>query len=161
MIITEAFFIFTLLIIIGGCFSHSANQGELNSISFRYYLGKSTSFEFQEISEKVLSKHGYKIDDYDNGATYLSIDSHWKNRLNTSLELDSQDHNCKTQILLTATIDPGATSKFTGDLFSCYMDVISLCFNGELWAEFYNSPALKVAMDKIANDIKDEYQLTM
>jgi len=70
-------------------------------------------------------------------------------------------HKSKTQLLLTATIDRGATSKFTADLFSCYMDVRNLCFNGQNWVDFYRSPEFKADMDLIANDIKDEILLTM
>jgi len=157
-LLAGAFFIF---ILIPSCFSGSVASGELNKNAYRYYLGKVTSFGFQEIAQRILLKHGYVIDQYDNRATYLAIDTHWKIRPLTTTEVKNKFHESKTQLLLTATIDRGATSKFTADLFSCYMDVRNLCFNGQNWVDFYRSPEFKADMDLIANDIKDEILLTM
>ena len=77
------------------------------------------------------------------------------------IELVNGFTEAKTQIIITANLERSATSKFTADLFSCNLEIKNLVNNGQDWVEFYNSPELKSSMDKIANDIKDEFLLTM
>ena len=160
-LIVGAFFIYLSIIGLIGCYTQPGTPGELNRISYRHHLGKATSFGFQEVTRQIFSKYGYAVDRFDKRSAYLTIESNWKLRQPTASELINGFSEAKTQIIITANLERSATSKFTADLFSCNMGIKNLVNNNQDWVEFYNSPELKSSMDKIANDIKDEFLLTM
>ena len=160
-LIVGAFFIYLSIIGLIGCYTQPGTPGELNRISYRHHLGKATSFGFQEVTRQIFSKYGYAVDRFDKRSAYLTIESNWKLRQPTPSELINGFSEAKTQIIITANLERSATSKFTADLFSCNMGIKNLVNNNQDWVEFYNSPELKSSMDKIANDIKDEFLLTM
>ena len=160
-LIVGVFFIYLSIIELIGCYTQPGTPEELNKISYRHHLGKATSFGFQEVTRQIFSKYGYAVDRFDNRSVYLTVESNWKLRQPTTNELINGFTEAKTQIIITANLERSATSKFTADLFSCNMKIKNLVNNGQDWIEFYNSPELKSSMAKIANDIKDEFLLTM
>jgi hypothetical protein len=51
--------------------------------------------------------------------------------------------------------------EYDANLFSCYLDIINRCYDGEKWIEYNDGPELQLSLDSITKEINNELLLNM
>jgi len=151
----------SFLLIFIGCYTSFENKANDESNSLRYHLGTTTSAYFQKSVQEIVVMYGYSVKEYTNYGNYQIADTYWKNRDPYPTESDKGFLEAKTKLLFTASNDRLDSFEYDAHFFSCYLDIINNCFDGEKWIEYNDGSELQVALDSIAEEIKNEFLMTM
>ena len=151
----------SFLLIFIGCYTSFENKANDESNSLRYHLGTTTSAYFQKSVQEIVVMYGYSVKEYTNYGNYQIADTYWKNRDPYPTESDKGFLEAKTKLLFTASNDRLDSFEYDAHFFSCYLDIINNCFDGEKWIEYNDGSELQVALDSIAEEIKNEFLMPM
>jgi len=151
----------SFLLLFIGCYTSFENKANDESNSLRYHLGTTTSAYFQKSVQEIVVMYGYSVKEYTNYGNYQIADTYWKNRDPYPTESDKGFLEAKTKLLFTASNDRLDSFEYDAHFFSCYLDIINNCFDGEKWIEYNDGSELQVALDSIAEEIKNEFLMTM
>ena len=154
-------FLLLLLLLFIGCYTSFENKLNDENNALRYHLGTTTSAYFQNSVQEIVVMYGYSVKEYTNYGNYQIADTYWKNRDPYPTESDKGFLEAKTKLLFTASNDRVDSFEYDAHLFSCYLDIINSCFDGKKWIKYNNGPELQVALDSIAEEIKNEFLMTM
>jgi hypothetical protein len=105
--------------------------------------------------------YGYSVKEYTNYGNYQIADTYWKNRDPYPSESDKGFLEAKTKLLFTASNDRVDSFEYDANLFSCYLDIINRCYDGEKWIEYNDGPELQLSLDSITKEINNEFLLNM
>jgi hypothetical protein len=144
-----------------GCYTSFENNSNDESNSLRYHLGTTTSAYFQKSVQEIVALYGYSIKEYDNFGNYQIADTYWKNRDPYPTESDNGFLEAKTKLFFTASNDRVDTFEYDANLFSCYLDIVNKCFDGNKWIKYNDGPELQLSLDSISKEIKNEFILDM
>ena len=151
----------SFLLLFISCYTNFNNMPNNESNSLRYHLGTTTSAYFQNSVQEIVVLYGYSVKEYTSYGNYQIADTYWKNRDPYPTESDKGFLEAKTKLLFTASNDRVDSFEYDAHLFSCYLDIINSCFDGKKWIKYNNGPELQVALDSIAEEIKNEFLMTM
>ena len=151
----------SFLLLFIGCYTSFENNSNDESNSLRYHLGTTTSAYFQNSVQEIVVLYGYSVKEYTSYGNYQIADTYWKNRDPYPTESDKGFLEAKTKLLFTASNDRLDSFEYDAHFFSCYLDIINNCFDGEKWIEYNDGSELQVALDSIAEEIKNEFLMTM
>ena len=152
---------FSFLFLFIGCYISFENKPNNESNSLRYHLGTATSAQFQKSVQEVIVLYGYSVKEYSNYGNYQIADTYWKNRDLYPTESDKGILEAKTKLLFTASNDRVDSFEYDANLFSCYLDIINRCYDGEKWIEYNDGPELQLSLDSIVEEIKNEFIFNM
>ena len=144
-----------------GCYTNFNNTPNHGSNSLRYHLGTTTSAYFQKSVQEIVVMYGYSVKEYTNYGNYQIADTYWKNRDPYPTESDKGYLEAKTKLLFTASNDRVDSFEYDANLFSCYLDIINRCYDGEKWIEYNDGPELQLSLDSITKEINNELLLNM
>ena len=116
-----------------GCYTNFNNKSNDDSNSLRYHLGTTTSAYFQNSVQEIVILYGYSVKEYTSYGNYQIADTYWKNRDPYPTESEKGFLEVKTKLLFTASNDRLDSFKYDANLFSCYLDIINKCFDGDRW----------------------------
>ena len=150
---------FCFLLLFAGCYTQFGEKNSYESRPLKYHLGTTTSAIFQNSADKVSRQYGYSINDFTNYGNYQIADTHWKNRDPYPTESDKGFLEVKTKLLFTASNDRLGSFQYDANLFTCYLDIINSCFDGEKWIKYNNVPELQLLSDSISNAIQDDFSI--
>ena len=151
----------SFLLLFIGCYTSFENNSYYESNSLRYHLGTTTSAYFQNSVQEIVALYGYSIKEYDNFGNYQIADTYWKNRNPYPSESDKGFLEAKTKLLFTASNDRVDSFEYDANLFSCYLDIVNKCFDGNKWIEYNDGPELQLSLDSIVGEIKNEFIMSM
>jgi len=151
----------SFLLFFTGCCTNFKNQPNPESNSLRYHLGTTTSAYFQKSVQEIVVMYGYSVKEYTNYGNYQIADTYWKNRDPYPTESDKGFLEANTKLLFTASNDRVDSFEYDANLFSCYLDIINRCYNGEKWIEYNDGPELQLSLDSIVEEIKNELIMNM
>ena len=151
----------SFLLLFIGCYTSFENNSYYESNSLRYHLGTTTSAYFQNSVQEIVALYGYSIKEYDNFGNYQIADTYWKNRNPYLSESDKGFLEAKTKLLFTASNDRVDSFEYDANLFSCYLDIVNKCFDGNKWIEYNDGPELQLSLDSIVEEIKNEFIFNM
>ena len=151
----------SFLLLFIGCYTSFENNSNDESNSLRYHLGTTTSAYFQNSVQDIVVLYGYSIKEYTSYGNYQIADTYWKIRDPYPTESDKGFLEAKTKLLFTATNDRLDSFEYDANLFTCYLDIINSCFDGKKWIEYNDGPELQLSLDRIAEEIKNEFLMTM
>jgi hypothetical protein len=151
----------SFLLLFIGCYTSFENNSYYESNSLRYHLGTTTSAYFQNSVQEIVALYGYSIKEYDNFGNYQIADTYWKNRNPYPSESDKGFLEAKTKLLFTASNDRVDSFEYDANLFSCYLDIVNKCFDGNKWIEYNDGPELQLSLDSIVEEIKNEFIFNM
>ena len=151
----------SFLLLFIGCYTSVENLPNDDSNSLRYHLGTTTSAYFQNSVQEIVALYGYSIKEYANYGNYQIADTYWKNRDPYPTESDKGFLEAKTKLLFTASNDRVDSFEYDANLFSCYLDIVNRCFDGDKWIEYNDGPELQLSLDSITEEIKNEFLLNM
>ncbi len=149
----------SFLLLFIGCYTSFENNSNDETNALRYHLGTTTSGYFQKSVQEIIALYGYSINEYANYGNYQIADTYWKNRDPYPTESDNGFLEAKTKLLFTASNDRVDTFEYDANLFSCYLDIINSCFDGEKWIKYNNVPELQVLSDSISKAIQDDFSI--
>ena len=149
----------SFLLLFIGCYTSFENNSNDETNALRYHLGTTTSGYFQKSVQEIVALYGYSINEYANYGNYQIADTYWKNRDPYPTESDNGFLEAKTKLLFTASNDRVDTFEYDANLFSCYLDIINSCFDGEKWIKYNNVPELQVLSDSISKAIQDDFSI--
>lgn len=152
---------FSFLFLFIGCYISFENKPNNESNSLRYHLGTATSAQFQKSVQEVIVLYGYSVKEYSSYGNYQIADTYWKNRDLYPTESDKGILEAKTKLLFTASNDRVDSFEYDANLFSCYLDIINRCYDGEKWIEYNDGPELQLSLDSIVEEIKNEFIFNM
>ena len=152
---------FSFLLLFVGCYTSFENNSIDESNSLRYHLGTTTSAYFQKSVQEIVVMYGYSVKEYTNYGNYQIADTYWKNRDPYPTESDKGFLEANTKLLFTALNDRVDSFEYDANLFSCYLDIINRCYNGEKWIEYNDGPELQLSLDSIVEEIKNELIMNM
>jgi len=152
---------FSFLLLFIGCYTSVENKPNHESNSLRYHLGTTTSAYFQNSVQEIAVLYGYSIKEYANYGNYQIADTYWKNRDPYPSESDKGFLEAKTKLLFTASNDRVDSFEYDANLFSCYLDIVNKCFDGNKWIKYNDGPELQLSLDSISEEIKNEFILNM
>ena len=144
-----------------GCYTSVENLPNVESNSLRYHLGTTTSAYFQNSVQEIVIQYGYSVKEYTSYGNYQIADTYWKNRDPYPTESEKGFLEVKTKLLFTASNDRLDSFEYDANLFSCYLDIINKCFDGDRWVEYNNGPELQLSLDSIVKEIKNELVMNM
>ena len=151
----------SFLLLFIGCYTNFKNKRNDESNSLRYHLGTTTSAYFQKSVQEIVVLYGYSVKEYTNYGNYQIADTYWKNRDPYPTELDKGFLEANTKLLFTASNDRLDSFEYDANLFSCYLDIVNRCFDGDKWIEYNDGPELQSSLDSITEEIKNEFLMTM
>ena len=151
----------SFLLLFIGCYTSLKNKANDESNSLRYHLGTTTSAYFQNSVQEIAALYGYSIKEYVNYGNYQIADTYWKNRDPYPTESDKGFLEANTKLLFTASNDRIDSFEYDANLYSCYLDIINRCYDGEKWIEYNGGPELQLSLDSIVEEIKNEFLLNM
>ena len=151
----------SFLLLFIGCYTNFKNKRNDESNSLRYHLGTTTSAYFQKSVQEIVVLYGYSVKEYTNYGNYQIADTYWKNRDPYPTESDKGFLEAKTKLLFTASNDRVDSFEYDANLFSCYLDIINRCYDGEKWIEYNDGPELQLSLDSIVEEIKNEFIFNM
>jgi hypothetical protein len=151
----------SFLLFFTGCYTNFKNQPNPESNSLRYHLGTTTSAYFQKSVQEIVVMYGYSVKEYTNYGNYQIADTYWKNRDPYPTESDKGFLEANTKLLFTASNDRVDSFEYDANLFSCYLDIINRCYDGEKWIEYNDGPELQLSCDSIAEEINNEFLMNM
>ena len=151
----------SFLLLFIGCYTSSGSKYNNESNPLRYHLGTTTSAYFQNSVQDIVVMYGYSVKEYTNYGNYQIADTYWKNRDPYPTESDKGFLEAKTKLLFTASNDRVDSFEYDANLFSCYLDIINSCFDGEKWIEYHDGPELQLSLDSIAEEINNEFLMNM
>jgi len=151
----------SLLFLFIGCYTSFKNNSNDENNSLRYHLGTTTSAYFQNSVQEIVVLYGYSVKEYISYGNYQIADTYWKIRDPYSSELDNGFLEAKTKLLFTASNDRVDSFEYDANLFSCYLDIINRCYDGEKWIEYNDGPELQLSLDSIVGEIKNEFIMSM
>ena len=146
----------SFLLIFISCYTNFNNMPNNESNSLRYHLGTTTSAFFQKSVQEIVVLYGYSVKEYKSYGNYQIADTYWKNRDLYPTESDNGFLEAKTKLLFTASNDRLDSFDYDANLFSCYLDIINKCFDGDKWIEYNDGPELQLSLDSIVKEIKNE-----
>ncbi|MDC1037730.1 hypothetical protein OAR31_01525 [Candidatus Marinimicrobia bacterium] len=149
----------SFLLLFIGCYTSFENNSNDETNALRYHLGTTTSGYFQKSVQEIITLYGYSIKEYDNYGNYQIADTYWKNRNPYQSESDAGFLESKTKLLFTASNDRLGSFQYDANLFTCYLDIINSCFDGEKWIKYNNVPELQVLSDSISKAIQDDFSI--
>ena len=152
---------FSFLLLFIGCYTSLENKPNHESNSLRYHLGTTTSAYFQKSVQEIVVLYGYSIKEYTSYGNYQIADTYWKNRDPYPTESDKGFLEANTKLLFTASNDRVDSFEYDANLFSCYLDIINRCYDGEKWIEYNDGPELQLSLDSITKEINNELLLNM
>ena len=152
---------FSFLLLFIGCYTSLENKPNHESNSLRYHLGTTTSAYFQNSVQDIVVLYGYSIKEYANYGNYQIADTYWKNRDPYPSESDKGFLEAKTKLLFTVSNDRVDSFEYDANLFSCYLDIINRCYDGEKWIDYNDGPELQLSLDSITKEINNELLLNM
>ena len=152
---------FSFLLLFIGCYTSLENKPNHESNSLRYHLGTTTSAYFQNSVQEIVVLYGYSIKEYANYGNYQIADTYWKNRDPYPSESDKGFLEAKTKLLFTVSNDRVDSFEYDANLFSCYLDIINRCYDGEKWIDYNDGPELQLSLDSITKEINNELLLNM
>ena len=152
---------FSFLLLFIGCYTSFENKPNDETNALRYHLGTTTSAYFQNSVQEIVVLYGYSIKEYANYGNYQIADTYWKNRDPYPSESDKGILEAKTKLLFTASNDRVDSFEYDANLFSCYLDIVNRCFDGDKWIEYNDGPELQSSLDSITEEIKNEFLMTM
>ena len=152
---------FSFLLLFIGCYTNFENKPNHGSNSLRYHLGTTTSAYFQKSVQDIVVMYGYSVKEYTSYGNYQIADTYWKIRDPYPTESDKGFLEAKTKLLFTATNDRLDSFEYDANLFTCYLDIINSCFDGEKWIEYHDGPELQLSLDSIAEEINNEFLMNM
>ena len=144
-----------------GCYTNFNNKPNDDSNSLRYHLGTTTSAYFQNSVQEILILYGYSVKEYTSYGNYQIADTYWKNRDPYPTESDKGFLEAKTKLLFTASNDRLDSFDYDANLFSCYLDIVNKCYDGDKWVEYNDGPELQLSLDSIVKEIKNELVINM
>ena len=151
----------SFLLLFIGCYTNSKNKPNADSNSLRYHLGTTTSAYFQNSIQEIVVLYGYSVKEYTSYGNYQIADTYWKNRNPYPSESDKGFLEAKTKLLFTASNDRVDSFEYDANLFSCYLDIVNKCFDGNKWIEYNDGPELQLSLDSIVEEIKNEFIFNM
>ena len=151
----------SFLLLFIGCYTSFKNKPHHESNSLRYHLGTATSAYFQKSVQEIIVLYGYSVKEYTSYGNYQIADTYWKNRDPYPTESDKGFLEAKTKLLFTASNDRLDSFEYDAHFFTCYLDIINRCFDGETWIEYNDGPELQLSLDSIVEEIKNEFLLNM
>ena len=146
----------SFLLLFISCYTNFNNMPNNESNSLRYHLGTTTSAFFQKSVQEIVVLYGYSVKEYTSYGNYQIADTYWKNRNPYPTESDKGFLEAKTKLLFTASNDRLDSFDYDANLFSCYLDIINRCFDGDKWIEYNDGPELQLSLDSIVKEIKNE-----
>ena len=149
------------LLLFIGCYTIFDNNSNYENNSLRYHLGTATSAYFQNSIQEIVVLYGYSVKEYTSYGNYQIADTYWKNRDPYPSELDNGFLEAKTKLLFTASNDRADSFEYNANLFSCYLDIINKCYDGDKWIEYNDGPELQSSLDSIVEEIKNEFSMAM
>jgi len=152
---------FSFLLLFIGCYTSLENKPNHESNSLRYHLGTTTSAYFQKSVQEIVVLYGYSVKEYTNYGNYQIADTYWKNRDPYPSESDKGFLEAKTKLLFTVSNDRVDSFEYDANLFSCYLDIINRCYDGEKWIDYNDGPELQLSLDSITKEINNELLLNM
>ena len=144
-----------------GCYTSVENLPNVESNSLRYHLGTTTSAYFQNSVQEIVILYGYSVKEHTSYGNYQIADTYWKNRDPYPTESEKGFLEVKTKLLFTASNDRLDSFEYDANLFSCYLDIINKCFDGDRWVEYNDGPELQLSLDSIVKEIKNELVMNM
>ena len=151
----------SFLLLFISCYTYFNNMPNDGSNSLRYHLGTTTSAFFQKSVQEIVVLYGYSVKEYKSYGNYQIADTYWKNRDLYPTESDNGFLEAKTKLLFTASNDRLDSFDYDANLFSCYLDIINKCFDGDKWIEYNDGPELQLSLDSIVKEIKNELLMNM
>ena len=151
----------SFLLLFISCYTYFNNMPNDGSNSLRYHLGTTTSAYFQNSVQEIVVLYGYSVKEYTSYGNYQIADTYWKNRDLYPTESDNGFLEAKTKLLFTASNDRLDSFDYDANLFSCYLDIINKCFDGDKWIEYNDGPELQLSLDSIVKEIKNELIMNM
>ncbi len=151
----------SFLLLFIGCYTNFKNKRNDEEYSLRYHLGTATSAYFQKSVQEIIVLYGYSVKEYTSYGNYQIADTYWKNRDLYPTELDKGFLEAKTKLLFTASNDRVDSFEYDANLFSCYLDIVNKCFDGNKWIEYNDGPELQLSLDSIVEEIKNEFIFNM
>ena len=151
----------SFLLLFIGCYTSFENNSNDENNSLRYHLGTATSAYFQNSVQDIVVMYGYSVKEYTSYGNYQIADTYWKNRDPYPTESDKGFLEAKTKLLFTASNDRVDSFEYDANLFSCYLDIVNRCFDGDKWIEYNDGSELQSSLDSITEEIKNEFILNM
>ena len=151
----------SFLLLFIGCYTSFENNSNDENNSLRYHLGTATSAYFQYSVQEFVVLYGYSVKEYTSYGNYQIADTYWKNRDPYPSELDNGCIEAKTKLLFTASNDRADSFEYDANLFSCYLDIINKCYDGDKWIDYNDGPELQSSLDSIVEEIKNEFIMAM
>ena len=151
----------SFLLLFIGCYTNFKNKRNDEEYSLRYHLGTATSAYFQKSVQEIIVLYGYSVKEYTSYGNYQIADTYWKNRDLYPTESDKGFLEAKTKLFFTASNDRLDSFEYDANLFSCYLDIVNKCFDGDRWIEYKDGPELQLSLDSIVEEIKNEFIFNM
>jgi len=151
----------SFLLLFIGCYTNFKNKRNDEEYSLRYHLGTATSAYFQKSVQEIIVLYGYSVKEYTSYGNYQIADTYWKNRDLYPTESDKGFLEAKTKLFFTASNDRLDSFEYDANLFSCYLDIVNKCFDGDRWIEYNDGPELQLSLDSIVEEIKNEFIFNM
>jgi len=161
MLLFKKITLISFLLLFIGCYAGFGSKYNHDGNSLRYHLGTATSAYFQNSVQEIVVLYGYSVKEYISYGNYQIADTYWKIRDPYSSELDNGFLEAKTKLLFTASNDRVDSFEYDANLFSCYLDIINRCYDGEKWIEYNDGPELQLSLDSIVGEIKNEFIMSM
>ena len=161
MLLFKKITLISFLLLFIGCYGGVGSKYSNDGNSLRYHLGTATSAYFQNSVQEIVVLYGYSVKEYISYGNYQIADTYWKIRDPYSSELDNGFLEAKTKLLFTASNDRVDSFEYDANLFSCYLDIINRCYDGEKWIEYNDGPELQLSLDSIVGEIKNEFIMSM
>ena len=161
MLLFKKITLISFLLLFIGCYAGVGSKYNNDGNSLRYHLGTATSAYFQNSIQEIVVLYGYSVKEYTSYGNYQIADTYWKIRDPYSSELDNGFLEAKTKLLFTASNDRVDSFEYDANLFSCYLDIINRCYDGEKWIEYNDGPELQLSLDSIVEEIKNEFIFNM
>ena len=150
---------FSFLLLFIGCYTSFENKPNDENNALRYHLGTTTSAYFQNSVQDIVVMYGYSVKEYTSHGNYQIVDTYWKNRDPYPTESDKGFLEAKTKLLFTASNDRLGSFQYDANLFTCYLDIINSCFDGEKWIKYNNVPELQLLSDSISKAIQVDFSI--
>ena len=161
MLLFKKITLISYLLLFIGCYAGFGSKYNNDGNSLRYHLGTATSAYFQNSVQEIVVLYGYSVKEYTSYGNYQVADTYWKNRDPYPSESDEGFLEAKTKLLFTASNDRVDSFEYDANLFSCYLDIINRCYDGEKWIEYNDGPELQLSLDSIVGEIKNEFIMSM
>lgn len=142
-----------------GCYliNNQNNEQRLINNKQKYFLGYSSTAEYEKSIENGMLFYGFVIENYENNQTANHITTKWKIRDPFPYEIELGYLEIKTKLIIEGVILSDSYSKNNGFNYKCFLYIHNSGYKNGKYTEYYDNLFLEEELNNILSYFRNEF----